>query len=125
MLTPMKQLPHPPSEPVDGATARLAQHCAIGRFMAQHPELVLLVVRHAPGKLAWQALSESADFTLPRAFERGPAQDAEREEHYHELCARAVQSGQLEWRARHGFSDFACCVAGGSGPEPALLLVGL
>jgi AraC-like DNA-binding protein len=119
----MKQLPDHSAEPVDGASARLAQHCAIGRFVARRPELSLHVVRRARGKSSWQALDETSELTLPRSFERGAALEAERRRHYEALCEQAVQSRQLEWRARHGFSDFAYLLS--DGREGQLLLLGL
>src|SRR5688572_6723392 len=99
----MKQPPSTPVGPVDGAAARLLQHCAIGRFVARHAALGLSVVRQGSEKLAWQPLDEASELVLPRAFERGPGVDAELELYHEALFERAARSMKLEWAERKGF----------------------
>jgi AraC-like DNA-binding protein len=107
---------------VDGASARLAQHCAIGRFVAQRSQLALHVVRQSGVELCWQPLNENAEIALPRDYEpRGHSEELER--HHVELFERARASGKLEWSTRKGFSDFAFLLS--QGRREQLLLVGL
>jgi AraC-like DNA-binding protein len=115
----MKQ---PPSlGQVDGASARVAQHCAIGRFVAQRSGLALHVVRQSGTDLSWQPLAEGSEIALPRDYDSGGA--AELERHHHDLLERATQSRTLTWSTRNGFSDFAFLLS--QGRRERLLLVGL
>ncbi len=111
------------SGPFDGASTRLLQHCAIGRFVAQHPGLGLHVVREEAGKLGWQPLDETAVVTLPSSFERDAGRERELGEHHRALLERAAGSRELEWGERKGFSDFAFLLS--AGKLERLFLVGL
>lgn len=111
------------SAPVDGAATRLAQHCAIGRFVARHAQLALHVVRQQGKRLEWQALNEAVSIALPQDYERGVNAEAERCEHQLALFERAAASAELSWAERKGFSDFAFLLSQGRGER--LLLVGL
>jgi AraC-like DNA-binding protein len=109
-------------EPVVGAAARLARHCAIGRFVSRHPRLALHVVRLQGERQFWQALDDAHRLTLPEDFEREPDSQARRERHYSALL-EAARGAELVWRERHGFQDFAYLLA--AEPGERLFLVGL
>jgi AraC-like DNA-binding protein len=91
--------------PKPDARARLAQHCAIARFVASHALLALSIVREQGGSSIWQALDESRSPVLPSVFERD---GAPRSRHHAALFARAASSEEPCLLEHHGFSDYAC-----------------
>lgn len=106
-----------------GAATRLAQHCAIGRFVAQHPELGLRIVRCADQRTTWQALDERRQLRLPSAFEPEATRQLALAQHQQMLLDEAFEQGQLTWRERNGFRDFAFLLS--HEQSERLFLVGL